>query len=42
MNWWNLLRIGKCTLNNIAGNFWIMHFFGETLSIFFLKSMYVD
>ena len=31
MNWWNLLRIGECTLKNIVGNFWIMQFLGETL-----------
>ena len=42
MNWWNLLRIGECTLKNIVGNFWIMHVLGETPSIYFLKSMYVD
>ena len=42
MKWWNLLRIGKCKLKNIAGNFWIIHILREILSIFFLKSMYVD
>ena len=41
MNWWNLLRIGECTLKNIVGNFWIMHFSGEIVD-FFLNSMYVD
>ena len=33
MNWWNLLRIGECTLKNIVEYFWIMQFLGETLSV---------
>ena len=33
MNWWNLLRIGECTLKNIV----ILHFLGETLSNYFFK-----
>ena len=37
MNWWNLLRIGECTLKNIVGNFWIMQFLEETLSNFFFN-----
>ena len=41
MNWWNLLRIGECTLKNIVGNFWIMQFLGETLSKFFLIYIYI-
>ena len=41
MNWWNLLRIGECTLKNIVGNFWIMQFLGETLSNFFLIYIYI-
>ena len=35
MNWWNLLRIGECTLKNIVGNFWIMQFLEETIDFFF-------
>ena len=41
MNWWNLLRIGECTLKNIVGYFWIMQFLGETLSNFFLIYIYI-
>ena len=37
MNWWNLLRIGECTLKNIVGYFWIIQFLGETLSKFFFN-----
>ena len=36
MNWWNLLRIGECTLKNIVGNFWIMQFLGETIEFFLI------
>ena len=41
MNWWNLLRIGECTLKNIVGNFWIMQFLEETLSNFFSIYIYI-
>ena len=42
MNWWNLLRIGECTLKNIIGNYWIMQFLKETLSNFFLIYIYIS
>ena len=32
----DLLRIGEYILKNIVGNFWIMHFLGETLSNFLI------
>ena len=41
MNWWNLFRIGECTLENIVGYFWIMQFLGETLSNFFNIYIYI-
>ena len=41
MNWWNLLRIGECTLKNIVGYFLIMQFLGETLSNCFLIYIYI-
>ena len=40
MNLWNLLRIGECTLKNIVGNFWIIHFLREILSFFFKVYVY--
>ena len=40
MNWWNLLKIGECTLKNIVGNFWIMQFLEENLSNYFLIYKY--
>ena len=46
MNWWNLLRIGECTLKNIVGNFWIMQFLEETIEFFliyiYLRYLNVD
>ena len=36
MNWWNLLRIGECTLKNIVGKFLDNAIFrGDSIEFFF-------
>ena len=38
----DLLRIDEYKLKNIVGNFWIMHFLGETLSNLYICLRYLN
>ena len=42
MNWWNLLRIGECTLKNIVGKFLDNAIFrGDSVEFFFNIYIYI-